>query len=140
MGASIKGAQQGGSRPKGVAGILHCSDPGGLALWVGDVGVNGADGEGPGKFPVQVSEEDPRETAVAKEGRDMDVPAVGRNNEGDRIGGDKDINSPEAECGRAIHCGAADSGPVRKGHPSARRAGVAAVVGTDWDIPEGSTR
>ena len=49
----VTGARQVGSIPKGVAGVLHCSDPGGLDLWVGDVGINVADGEGPGQFPVQ---------------------------------------------------------------------------------------
>ena len=70
----------------------------------------------------------------------MDIPAICRNNEGHGNGGDKDINSPEAEYGRAIHCDAADSGPVRKGHLAARRAGVLAVVGTDRDRTERSAR
>ena len=140
MGSSVKGARQGGSRPKGVAGVLHCSKPGSLALWVRDVGVNGAYGEGPGQFSVQGRKEDHGETAVATEGRELDIPAVGGSNEGYGNGGEKDINSPEAEYGRAIYCNAADSGPVQKGHPAARRAGVLAVVGTDGDIPEGSAR
>ena len=33
--------------------MLHHCDPGGVALWVGDVGVDGADGEGPEQLPVQ---------------------------------------------------------------------------------------
>ena len=137
MGASVKGARQGGSRPKGVAGVLHSSDPGGLALWVGDMGVNVAYGEGPGQFPVQGSEKCHGETAAAKEGQELDLPTVDGSNEGDINGGDKDINSPEAEYGRAIHCNAADSGPVRTGHPAARRAGVSPVVGPEGDGPEG---
>ena len=88
----------------------------------------------------QVCEEDHGETATAKEGQELDTPTVGGNNEGDRIGGDKDINSPEAEYGHAIHCDAADSGPVQKGHLAARRAGVSEVVGTDRDRCEGSAR
>ena len=104
------------------------------------MGVCGTDGEGPGKFPVQGSEEDHRETAAAKEGRELDLPAVGSNNEGYGIGGDKDINYPEAEYGRAIHCGAADSGPMRKVHPLSRHVGVLVVMGTEGDIPEESAR
>ena len=68
---------------------------------------------------------------MVKEGQELDIPAVGGNNEGDRNGGDKDINSTEAEYGRAIHCNSADSGPVQTGHPEARRTGVSLVVGTD---------
>ena len=80
MGTFVTGARQGGSRPKGVAGILHCSDPGGLVIWVGDVGTNVADREGPGQFLVQGREEDHGETVAAKEGRDLDIPTVGGNN------------------------------------------------------------
>ena len=119
-------------------GVLHRRDPGSFALWVGDVGVNGADVEGPGQFPVQGREEDHGEAAAATEGRELVRPAVGGSNEGDRDGWDTDINPPEAEYGRAIHCDAADSGPVRTGHPAARRAVVLAVVGTDGDRIEGS--
>ena len=96
MGASVKDARQRGSRPKGVVGVLHHSDPGGIALLVGDVGVNGADGEGSGQFPVQGFEEYQMETAAEKEEWDMDLPSVGGSNKGDRNGGDKNINSPEA--------------------------------------------
>ena len=134
------GARMGGSRPKGVASVLHCSDSGCLSLWVGGVDINVADGEGPGQFPFQGREEDHRETAAEKEGREMDIPAVGGNNEGEGNGGDKELNSVEAEYGRAIHCDAADYGPMRAGHPAARRAGVSTVLGTDGDIPVGSTR
>ena len=88
------------------------------------MGVNGADGEGPGQFPVQGRKVDHGETAAAKEVKELDLPAFGGNNEGDMIGGDKYINYPEAEYDREIHCDAADPGPVRKGHPAARRAGV----------------
>ena len=82
------GSRQGGSRPEGVAGVLHRSDSGGLALWVGDVGINAVDGEGPVQFTVQDCEEDHREAAVAKEGRELDIPDDGGNNEGDKNGGD----------------------------------------------------
>ena len=74
---------------------------------------------------------------MAKEGRELDIPTDGGNNEVDGNGGDTDLNSPEAEYGRAIHCNAADSGPMRAGHLAARRAGVSAVVGTYGDRPEG---
>ena len=77
MGTFVTGARQGGSRPEGVVGVLHRSDSGGLALWVGDVGINAADGEGPGQFPVQGRKEYHGETTVAKEGREMDIPANG---------------------------------------------------------------
>ena len=76
----VTGSWQGGSRPEGVAGVLHCSDSGDLALWVGYVGINAAGGEGPGKFPVQGREEDHGETTVVKEGRELDIPADGGNN------------------------------------------------------------
>ena len=97
MGKFVTGAQQGGSRPKGVAGVLHCSDLGGLALWVGDVGINAADVESPGQFPIQVCEEDHREKTAEKEGRELYIPAHGGNNEGDGNGGDTDLNSLESE-------------------------------------------
>ena len=87
------------------------------------MGINVADGEGPVKFPVQGREEYHGETAAAKEVRELDIPAVGGNNEGDGNGGDKDINSPEAEYGCAIHCDAADSGPVQKRPPGGQVRG-----------------
>ena len=138
MGTSVQGAWQGGRRPKGVKGVLHRRDPGGFDLWVRDVGVDGADGEGPGQLPVQGCEEYHREAAVEKEGRELCIPADGGSNEGDGDDGDTDINSPEAEYSRAIHCDTADSGPVQTVHPTARRAGVSAVVGTYRDSLEGS--
>ena len=140
MGKFVTGAMKGGSRPKGVAGVLHRSDSGGLALWILDVGIKYADVEEPGKFPVQGREEDHGEIAAAKEGQDMNITADGGNNEGNGNGGDTDLNSPEAEYGRAIHCNTADSGPMRTVHLAARRAGVSAVVGTYGDRPEGRAR
>ena len=74
------------------------------------------------------------------EGRELDISTVGGNNEQGGNGGDKDLNSPEVEYGRAIHCDAANSGPIQIVHQSARRAGVLAVVVTDRDRPEGSER
>ena len=140
MGAAVKGSRKGGSRPKGVKGVQKRHDTGGFALWVGDVGVNGAYGEGPGQFTVQGGKEDHGEEAATKEGREMVLLAIGESNEGDGDVGDKDINYPEAEYGRKIYYDAADSGPMRAGHPAARRAGVSAVVGTDRDRPDGSAR
>ena len=124
LGTFVTGDRQGGSIPKGVAGVLHRSDSGLLSLWVGDVGINVADGEGPGQFPVQGREEDHGETAAAKGGQELKIPAFGGNNEGDGNGGYKDLNSMEAEYSRAIHCNAANYGPMQTGHPAARRAGV----------------
>ena len=140
LGTFVTGAWQGGSRPKGVAGVLYCSDSGSLALWIGDVGINVANGEGPGQFPVQGCEEDHGETATAKEGWDLDITDDGRNNEEDRNGGDTDLNSPESEYGCTIHCDAAGSVPMQAGNLATRRVGVSAVVGTDGGIPEGSAR
>ena len=140
MGTFVTGDRQGGSRPKGISGVLHCSNSGGLDLWGGDVGLNAKNGEGPGQFPVQVCEEDHRETTAAKEGWELDIPAAGGDNEGGRNGGDTDFNSPEAEYGCAIHCDAADFGPMQAGQPADRRAGVSVVVGIDGDRPEGSAR
>ena len=112
MGTSFQGAWQGGRRPKGVKGVLHCCDTGYFALWVGNVGVYGEDGKGPGQFSVQGREEDHGGAAAAKEGRELALPTVGGSNEGDRDGSDTGINTLEVEYGRAIHCDAADSGPV----------------------------
>ena len=140
LGTVITGDRQGGSRPEGVAGVLHRNDSGGLSIWVRDVGINVEDGEGLGKFPVQVCKEDHGQTAAAKEGKELDIPAVGGNHEGDENGEDMDLNSLEAEYGHAIHCNAADSGPMRTGHRAARRVGVSSVVVTDRDRPEGSVR
>ena len=140
MGTFVTGARQEGSRPESVAGVLHHSDSGGLALWVGDVGLNATDVEAPRKSPVQGCKEDHGETTAAKEGWELDIPTDGRNNEGDGNGGDTDLNYLEEEYGRAIHCDADNSGPMRAGHPAARRLGVLAVVGTDRDISEGSVR
>ena len=80
LGTFVTGARQGGSRPEGVVGVLLRSDSGVLALWVGDVGINAAYGEVPGQFPVQGCKEDHRETTATKEGREMAIPADGRNN------------------------------------------------------------
>ena len=60
LGASVQGARQGGCGLKGVKGVLYRRDPGGVALWVRDVGIDGADGEGPGQLPVQGREENHR--------------------------------------------------------------------------------
>ena len=134
------GARQGGSIPEGVAAVLHYSNSGGLALWGRDVGLNAADGEGPGRFPVQGWKEDHGETTVAKEVQDLDIPATGGDNERGGNGGDTDFNSPEAEYGRAIYCNAANSRPMQAGHLAARYAVFLAVVVIDGDIPEGSAR
>ena len=75
-----------------------------------------------------------------KEGRELDIPAAGGDNEGGGNGGDTDFNYTEAEYGCAIHCDAADSVPMRAGHLAARRADISAVVGTDGDRPEGIAR
>ena len=104
------------------------------------MGINVADGEGPGQFPVPGRQEDNRETAAAKEGWELDIPADGGNNEGYGNGGDTELNSTEAEYVRRTHCDADDYGPIRTGHPAARRAGVLTVLGTDGDRPVGSAR
>ena len=97
LGTSVQDAWQGGSIPKGVKGVLHRRDTGCFSLWVGDVGVDGKDGEVPGQFSVQGREEDHGEAAVATEVQELVLPAVGESNEGDRDGWDTDINPPEAE-------------------------------------------
>ena len=108
LGTSVQGAWQGGRRPKGVKGVLHRRDRCCFALWVRDVGADGEDGEGPGQFSVQCHKEYHREAAAAREGRELVLPFVGSRNEVYRNGSDMDINPPEAEYGRAIHCGTAD--------------------------------
>ena len=114
-------------------GVLHRRDTGCFALWVGDIGADGEDGEGFGHFLVQSCAEYHGEATAAREGRDLVLPFVGGRNEGDRDGSDTDINPPEAEYGRAIYCDAADYGPVQKGHPASRRTGSSAVVVTNRD-------
>ena len=52
LGTSVHGAWGGGRRPEGVKGVLHRRDTGCFALWVGDMGADGEDGEGPVKFSV----------------------------------------------------------------------------------------
>ena len=99
----------------------------------GDMGADGEDGEGPVQFSVHGCAEDHGEATAARERRELVLPIVGESNEGDRDGLDTDINPPEAEYGHAIYCNAADSGPMRKGYPAARRAGSSEVVGTDGD-------
>ena len=94
MGTFVASAWQEGSRPEFVAGVLHCINSSGIALWGRDLGLNAGDGEGPGYFPLQGHEEDHGETTVAKEGRELDIPAAGGENEGGGNGGDTDINSP----------------------------------------------
>ena len=81
------------------------------------MGINTADEEGPGQFPVQGHEEDHGETTAAKEGQELDIPAAGGGNEGGGNGGDTYINSPEVEYGCAIYCDADDYGPMQAGHP-----------------------
>ena len=63
--------------------------------WVGDVSVDGDDGEIPRQFSVQVREED-HGKAAAREGRELILPFVGGSNEGDKDGLDTDINFPGA--------------------------------------------
>ena len=97
------------------------------------MGTDGEDRKGHGQFSVQGRAEDHGGAAAAREGRDLVLPFVGGSNEGGEDILDTDVNPPEAEYGRAIYCDAADSGPVLKSHPAARRAGSLAVVGTDGD-------
>ena len=75
---------------------------------------------------------------MEKEGKELGIPTAGGGTEEGGNGGDTDINYPEAEYGRAIYCNAADSGPMRAGHPAARRTGISAVVGAGGDRPGGS--
>ena len=104
------------------------------------MGIDAADGEGPGQFPVQGRKEDHGETTAAKEGLELDIPAAGGNNKGGGNGGDTDFNYPEAEYGHTIYCDAADSGTMQAGHPAAGSVGVSEVVGKDGDRPEVSAR
>ena len=86
------GARQGRSRPEGVPGVLHRSNSGSLAIWDVNVGLNAADGEVPGKFPVLGRDEDHGETTAAKEGRYLGITTAVGGTEGGRNGGDTDIN------------------------------------------------
>ena len=89
--------------------------------------------KGPGQFSVQGCAEYHGEAAAEREGWELVLPFVGRSDEGDKDGSDTDINPPEEEYGRAVYCDADNSGPMRKGHPEAMRAGSSEVVGTDMD-------
>ena len=91
-------------------------------------------------FQSRVARKITGETTAAKGGWEVDIPAAGGDNERGGNGGDTEFNSPKAEYGRAMHCNAADSGPMRADHPADRRSGVSTVVGTDGDRPEGSAR
>ena len=97
------------------------------------MGAYSEDGDVSRQFSVRGCAEDHRESAAARKGREMVLPFVGGSNEGYRDCLDTDINPPEAEYGRAIYCDTADSGPVRKGHPVARRAGNLVVVRANRD-------
>ena len=114
MGTSVQGARQGGCGLKGVKGVLYRRDTGCFALWVGDVGSDGEDGEEPGQFSVHGRAEDLGEAATAREGQELLLPFVGVSNEGDRDGLNTDVNPPEAEYGSAIYCDVANSGPMQK--------------------------
>ena len=70
---------------------------------------------------------------MARERQGLILPVVGWSDEGGRDRLDSDVNPPEAEYGCAIYCDAADSGPVRKGHLTARQKSSPGVVGTDGD-------
>ena len=133
MGTAGQVTYQGGRRPQGVTDILHRHDIGCFALWVRNMGTASEDGKVPGHFSVQGRAEDHVEAAASWEGQELVLPFVGGSDEGGRDCSDTDVNPPEAEYGRAIYCDAADSGPVRKGHPAARRAGSPAVMGTHRD-------
>ena len=79
------------------------------------MGSDEEDGKIPGQFSVQGRAESHREAAVVQEGRDRQdlvLAFVGKRNEGDRDRPDTDVNTSEAEYGRAIYCDAADSEPV----------------------------
>ena len=60
------------------------------------MGINSADGEGPGQFPVQGREEDHREETAATEGRELGIPTAGGGNDGGGNGEDTDIYHTEA--------------------------------------------
>ena len=134
MGTADKGDWQVGRRPQGVTDILHRRDTGGSAIRVRNMGPDEEDGKGPGQFSVQGCAKTHGEAAASwegRDGRDLVIPLVGRSNEGGRDLPDTDINPPEAEYGRSVYCNAANSGPVRKGHQAAGRAGTPSVVGID---------
>ena len=104
------------------------------------MGTDGEDGKDPGQFSVQGCAEAHGEAAAARERRDLVLPVVVRSDEGGRYRSDSDVNLPEVEYCPTIYCDAADSGPVKKVHPSARRAGIPEVVITDGNRLEGSAR
>ena len=104
------------------------------------MGPNPEDGEGPGHFSVQGREEDHWEETVAKKIRELGIPTAGGDKERSGNGGDTEIHHTEAEYGRAIYYDAANSVPIRAGHPVARSTGVSEAVGLVRDRPGGSVK
>ena len=102
------------------------------------MGPNSADGEVPGQFLVKGCEEDHWEETAEKEGRELVLPTSVGGTERGRNGGDTDVYYMESEYGCAIYCDAANSRPMRAGHPAARSAGVSEVVGAGKNRPGGS--
>ena len=77
MGKVVLDARYVGSLSEGVEGFIHSVHSGGPALWGGDLGLNAADGEGPGQFPFQDCKEDHRETTAEKEVRELGITNTG---------------------------------------------------------------
>ena len=138
MGAVVSGSGPGGSIPEGVKDILYSGFPGGPNLWGRDLGSHSEDGEGPGQFSVQGSEEDHWEATAAKERLELGLTTSSGGTEGSGNGGDTYTHNTEAEYGCTIYCDATDSGPTRAGQSTARSVGVSAVMGAGRNRPGGS--
>ena len=61
----------------------------------------------------------------------MSLPVPRGGHAGSRIDGNQKVNSKQAEHGRAVHCDATASGPVRGGQSKGGRKGANAVVESD---------
>ena len=64
----------------------------------------------------------------------LPVPDGGNEGGGDCV--NSDVDSLEAEHGRAIYCNAANSGTVRGGSKTAGGTGPKEMVGSEWDLLE----
>ena len=97
---------------------------------MGGVAKNGAGAE---LLHTWVSETDYREAAAERVGWEMVLPLTGGSHEGIRVHRPQDIYKQKAEHGRAVHCKATASGPLRGGDAARRDEGNNEMVG-----PEGN--
>ena len=109
--------------------ILNYYSSSGAAVWGGDVGGDSKDGAGTERVPAWGGEAAHWETGAEREGRGLALPLTRGGHEGGGINGYPDVDTEKAEHGRAVHCDATASGPVRGGESEGGSEGAAKVVG-----------